>query len=143
MMPIFSPKSEANLGTCERRLQDLFREVVRQIDCSIDCGHRDKAAQDAAFLKGTSKVRWPNSLHNTLPSRAVDVFPYPVEWPTSDMGREEYARSLGRWYMFVGYVRATALRLGIAIRCGADWDGDFNVKDQNFHDLPHFELVDP
>lgn len=58
------------------------------------------------------------------------------------MGIEVYARALGRWYLFAGYVRATADRLGIRVRYGADWDGDFEVKDQNFHYLPHWELLD-
>jgi hypothetical protein len=31
--------------------------------------------------------------------------------------------------------------MGIESRMGADWDGDFDTKDQTFHDLPHFELV--
>ena len=27
------------------------------------------------------------------------------------------------------------------IRWGGDWDGDTDVKDQKFMDLPHFELI--
>lgn len=87
-------------------------------------------------------MQWPLSMHNRFPSRAVDVVPYPIEWPNLAMPLHSYARAMGRFYMFVGFVRATALDLGIPIRCGADWDGDFNIKDQNFHDLPHFELIE-
>ena len=35
---------------------------------------------------------------------------------------------------------SVANRLGLKVRWGGDWDGDFEFKDQNFHDLPHFEL---
>lgn len=141
-MPQFSQRSLRMLDTCDKRLQRLFLHVVTRVDCRVECGFRSETEQEAAFAAGTSKVRFPNSRHNTLPSRAVDVIPYPVEWPDAGMSREAYARALGRWYMFVGYVRAAADELGMKIRCGADWNGDFQVKDQNFHDLPHFELVD-
>jgi len=75
-------------------------------------------------------LKYPTSKHNTYPSLAVDVMPYPIDW-----------RDLYRIYYFVGYARGVANQMGIPIRCGADWDGDFNLKDQNFHDLPHFELL--
>lgn len=142
-MPQFRQASLNKLGSCDVRLQVLFKEVIKYVDCSVTCGHRTKEEQDAAFAKGSSKVIFPHSRHNSFPSKAVDVIPFPVEWPDSSMDRETYARALGRWYMFVGVVRAIAAIQGLEIRCGADWDGDFQVKDQNFHDLPHFELVDP
>lgn len=139
----FSPLSTVRLETCDPKLRRLFLEVLRQgVDCTILCGHRGKDEQDEAVRTGKSKTPWPTSKHNSLPSRAVDVAPYPVEWPSPSMGIEVYARALGRWYLFAGYVRATADRLGIRVRYGADWDGDFEVKDQNFHYLPHWELLD-
>ena len=42
--------------------------------------------------------------------------------------------------MFAGYVKGVAASLGIEIRIGADWNGNFTAKDQSFHDLPHFEI---
>lgn len=142
-MPAFSQQSLARLGTCDPRLQRLFLEVIKRVDCTITDGYRDERAQNEAFAAGTSTVRFPGSKHNVFPSRAVDVAPFPIEWPDQNtMGCERYARALGRWYMFVGYVRACAFDLGIKVRCGADWNGNFEVKDQNFHDLPHFELED-
>ena len=30
--------------------------------------------------------------------------------------------------------------MGVDIRWGGDWNGDFNLKNQNFYDLPHFEV---
>ena len=128
-MASFGRRSRSNLATCDQRLQDLFNEVVKYYDCSVTCGHRPEEDQMAAFTEGRSKVEWPNSLHNTLPSKAVDVSPYPINW-----------EDMERFYMFVGIVRGIAAKMGIKIRCGADWDGDLTVKDQNFHDLPHFEL---
>lgn len=129
-MPRYSNRSKERLATCHEDLQRLFNEVIKYYDCSILCGHRSREDQEKAYNEGSSKVVWPNSKHNSTPSLAVDVAPYPIEW-----------YELNRFYMFVGIVRGMAAMMGINIRCGADWDGDMDVKDQNFHDLPHFELI--
>lgn len=149
----FSAVSKLRLDTCDERLKRLMYEVIKVADCSITCGHRPQAEQGEAFRTGRSKVNWPDSAHNAAPSRAVDVVPYPVEWPDLSVtlarvkagdfsAVDQYARALGRWYMFVGVVRGVAAQMGIKVRCGADWDGDMEVKDQSFHDLPHVELAE-
>jgi len=130
-MASFGASSKAQLDTVHPRLKELFNEVVKTFDCKVICGYRTQGDQDKAFEAGLSKVQWPNSKHNSYPSLAVDVAPYPVDW-----------KDLNRFYHFGGYVRAVADRLGIKIRWGGDWDGDFDLKDQNFFDLPHFELVE-
>ena len=117
-------------ATLHPDLQRLLDEVLKYFDFTIICGHRDMAAQNKAFVEGKSKARWPESKHNTYPSQAVDVMPYPIDWEDTR-----------RIYMFVGIVRGIAATMNIPIRVGADWDGDMEVKDQNFHDLPHFELI--
>ena len=128
-MPAFSELSRARLATCHPDLIKLFERVVLIADCTVICGHRGEAEQEAAFRSGFSKVRFPASKHNASPSLAADVIPYPIDW--SDRRR---------FYLFAGIVRGVAGELGIPIRLGADWDGDLDLKDQNFHDLPHFEL---
>ena len=129
-MPSFSKRSQDRLSTCRSELQTLFYEVVKGFDCTVLCGHRGRAEQTEAFESGRSKVRWPDGKHNSNPSEAVDVVPYPVNW-----------NDLARFYFFGGYVKAKAEELGINIRWGGDWDGDTSVTDQNFNDLPHFELI--
>lgn len=126
----FSKRSSGRLEECHPDLQKLFFEVIKHVDCTVICGFRNEADQMEAFRAGKSRVTFPNSKHNLLPSMAVDVVPFPIDW--SD---------LKRFYMFVGFVRGIAKSMNINIRCGADWDGDFDIKDQNFHDLPHFELI--
>lgn len=134
-MPSFSKTSVERLNTCDQRLVTLFNEVVKHYDCTILCGVRSKEEQDEAFRTGKSKLKWPNSKHNVLKpdqkSKAVDVAPYPIDWNNKDA-----------FYHFAGFVRAIAAQQGIKIRWGGDWDGDFNLKNQTFFDLPHFELVD-
>jgi peptidoglycan LD-endopeptidase CwlK len=125
----FSKSSQRNLETCHPKLQELFNEVTKSFDCTVICGHRTREQQDLAFTSGKSKTSWPMSKHNQQPSQAVDVCPTPLDWNNRDA-----------FYHFAGFVRATAIHLGIKIRWGGDWDGNFNLKDQNFFDLPHFEL---
>lgn len=129
-MPEFSERSKKNLETCHPKLQQIFGMVIKHVDCTIICGYRGKEAQGEAYRTGNSNKEFPNSKHNANPSWAVDVAPYPINWNNKE-----------RFYMFAGFVRGVASSLGIKIRCGADWDGDFETSDQSFFDLPHFELV--
>ncbi len=129
-MPKFSRRSLDRLETCHRDLQRLFKEVVKGFDCSILCGERGEEDQTRAFKDGLTKVEYPFSKHNKRPSDAVDVAPYPIDW-----------NDLNRFYLFCGYVKRTAEELGIEVRGGYDWDGDTEVLDQTFNDLPHWELV--
>jgi peptidoglycan LD-endopeptidase CwlK len=130
-MPQFGQKSQEILSTCDVRLQHIFNEVIKDIDCTVLCGHRDQAAQDEAFKTGKSKQPWPTSKHNSSPSLAVDVAPYPVDW-----------NNLGRFYFLAGLVQGTACRLGYKIRWGGNWSGDLQMAKQNFNDFPHFEILD-
>ncbi len=143
-MPKFGKTSLERLATCHSLLQELLHEVVLTKNCTILEGHRSEVRQNELFTQGRSKVQWPDSRHNADPSLAVDVVPWfndapHVRWP--DPKSSTFARELGQWYLFIGYVQRTAEEMGIAIRCGADWDGDGLTIDQSFHDLPHIELI--
>ena len=129
-MPSFSDKSLAKLATCDPRLQRVFHEVVRNFDCTILEGHRDKERQNRMVEEGKSQVRWPDGKHNTVPSMAVDVTPYPIVWDDRE-----------RQTLFAGFVLATAKAKDIDLRWGGDWDRDTEVRDNTFDDLVHFELV--
>jgi len=130
-MQQFSDLSKVKLATCDERLQIVFNEVIKYFDCTIIEGHRGMEAQNKAYNEGKSEVMWPHGKHNTMPSKAVDVMPYPINW--NDINRLCY---------FAGYVVAIGLMKGIKIRWGKDWDMDTDLNDQRFKDGPHFELVD-
>ena len=129
-MPYFSNKSKANLETCEPELQDIFNTVIEWFDCTILEGHRGEERQNQLCDEGKSQVRYPNSKHNSTPSRAVDVIPYPIDWEDRE-----------RMTFFAGWVMAIAKMQGTALRWGGDWDKDTQVKDNSFDDLVHFELA--
>jgi len=139
-MPRFSQTSIDRLRTCHHDLQVLFEFVIMHYDCTIVCGHRGKAEQDAAYnsIPKKSQLKWPNSKHNSLPSNAVDAAPY--ETGGIDWGKTQSA-------YFAGYVMGIAKELkrqGLIaheIRCGIDWDRDNDVDDTKFWDACHFEIV--
>ena len=126
-MPEFSDESLARLSTCDYKLQHLFKEVVKQFDCTVIEGYRSERKQLILFQEGRSKVE--KGKHNTTPSMAVDVAPYPIDWDDKE-----------RFYYFAGFVKAVSILVGVDIRWGGDWDDDKNMDDQTFNDLTHFEI---
>ena len=130
-MPSFGHQSRQRLREVHPDLRRLFEYVVEEFDCTIIAGFRGKSAQDRAVETGRSKLPWPDGKHNSWPSRAIDVAPWPLDW--TDKRRFDH---------FAGYVKCASRVLRIPIRWGGDWDGDFDPSDQKFNDLVHFELED-
>lgn len=138
-MPKFSIKSKQRLYTCDPQLRKVLDFVIQFYDITILKGIREKEEQDQAFAQGHSKVKWPDSKHNVVPpriySKAVDLAPYPFNHgnPT----REDIER-----FMFIaGFILGVAESMGVKLRWGGDWNGDFQFT-EDFQDLFHFELID-
>ncbi len=129
-MPSFSPRSRNILQSCDSQLQVLFSTIITNFDCIVVSGYRSKIEQDNLFQRGLSKLKFPLSKHNKSPSRAVDVYPYPIDWQDRD-----------RFHYFAGYVLGRAEHFGYKLRWGGDWDRDWQVRDNVFDDLGHFELI--
>ena len=130
-MPEFSRISLARLDTCNYRLRRLFNEVIRHKDCTIICGYRTHEKQEEAYRTGHSTKPPGTSRHNSNPSTAVDVAPWPIDWYNA-----------ARFERFAFFVMGVASQMGVAIRWGGDWDGDWETNDQTFNDLAHFEIID-
>tara|TARA_R100000808_G_scaffold8593_2_gene24306 strand:+ start:1305 stop:1694 length:390 start_codon:yes stop_codon:yes gene_type:complete len=128
-MPKFGKRSMSKLETCHEDLQQIFYQVIKHFDCTVTEGHRGEEEQNKYFEEGKSKVKFPKGRHNSYPSRAIDVAPYPIDY-----------NDLDRFYYFAGFVKGVAAMLDIPIRWGGDWNDDTQVKDTGFKDLPHFEL---
>ena len=130
-MARFGKTSKKRLATCDERLRKVFNEVIKYVDCSILEGYRDERRQNKLFQEGKTKDQYPMGRHNSSPSRAVDVTPYPVDWDDRE-----------RQTLFAGFVLGIARSMDIRLRWGGDWDMDFKVMDNRFDDFPHFELRD-
>ena len=126
----YSKKSHDNLIESHLDLQLLFNEVIKGYDNSILCGYRGRADQNKFYIEKKSKVQWPDSEHNKIPSLAIDSAPYPIDWS-----------NIKRFYHYAGYVLGIAYSLNIKIRWGGDWDRDNDLDDQSFNDLIHFEII--
>lgn len=122
--------SAAHLGQAHNLLQELFRDVASQIPILIMDAQRGKAAQEDAFRRKATKVHFPNSAHNWVPSVALDVAPLPLVWTDRKAFR----------HLIVDIVQPTAKRLKIPIRCGIDFNMNGVLTDDKFVDLPHVEL---
>ncbi len=137
-MAKFSQRSKTNLNECHKDLQHVLNYCIRYFDFSVIEGHRPKEEQNKAFAEGKSKLKYPKSKHNSKPSMAVDIAPYPINW--KDRERMTY---------LAGFIVATGRMMydmesnTHLIRWGGDWDGDTEVKDNTFDDLVHFELYKP
>ena len=143
-MPKFGRRSRDQLETCHPDLQTLFNAVIQEVDCSVTCGYRNKEDQDKAVATGKSNAVFPEGKHNTNPSTAVDVYPYPIDYRDKD-----------RYYWFAGWVLAKAeiLRnvgeINYKVRWGGNWDGlnngkidfSYNRRKDVLDDKPHFELI--
>ncbi len=129
-MPNFSSKSSGRLSTCDERLQRVFNEVVKHFDCTVLTGHRGQLEQDECCRKGLSKTPWPNSKHNSTPSMAADVAPFPIDWTD----RERFAH-------FAGFVLGVASQMGVKLKWGGDWNADRVSKNEAWFDGPHFEII--
>ncbi len=120
-MAVFSKTSRQHLDTCHPDLQLLMEEVIKRTDVTILCGHRDEAAQTDAYIHHVSKLQWPKSRHNSYPSEAVDIAPYPIEWS-----------NIERFKQLATIVKECAARLAIDVEWGGDWN--------TFLDYPHWQL---
>jgi len=130
-MAKFGKTSTAKLNTCHPDIIKVMNEVIKHVDCSILEGVRTRATQSEYVRTGKSKTM--NSKHlkqKDKLSHAVDVIAYPIQWNNTN-----------RNYLFAGFVKGIAAGMGINLRIGADWDGDFDTTDQNFHDIVHFEII--
>lgn len=130
------------LNQCEPRLRTLFHQVDKQVQVDIlPSTIRTLEQQKEFFERGVTKTM--NSKHLISPenplSRAVDAGPWPMKWPQE--GPDKWL-DWGRLYYFAGIVMSTSQALGIKIRYGGDWNGNFDLKDQNFYDGVHFELIE-
>ena len=121
-MYYFSKTSKSRLITCHPDLQKLFNEVIKYRDCSIICGYRNMFDQNQAYELGYSNAEFPDSFHNSHPSNAVDVMPYPIIWNDTDGVIE-----------FAGFVMGVAAVMGIQIKWGGHFVEDF--------DGSHYELA--
>ena len=117
-----SKKSQERLETCDERLITIVNDVCKVMDVTVLCGHRGKDEQEKAFNEVKSRAHFGQSYHNALPSLAVDIAPYPINWDVKDP----------RWEIMCNLVLYIANRYRINVKLGRDFS--------KLKDYPHIEL---
>ena len=122
----FSRLSLYHLQSCHYDLQELVKHTMAEqvMDFSVLCGHRTKEVQNKAYSRGYSRLMWPKSRHNDLPSYAVDLAAYPIT--NFDADNTKRTKELAQ------LVLKNAKELKIDIIWGGNW--------KHFEDIYHFEL---
>mgnify|MGYP001210679241 FL=1 len=125
-MPRFGSRSRRRLKGVDAKLVNVLNATVKIMDITVIEGVRSKERQAELLEKGATKVKYSKHMEG----RAVDVAPYPIQWKDRE-----------RFHYMGGIIRGVGSQMGIKVRWGGDWDSDGEVKDNNFDDLVHIELV--
>jgi hypothetical protein len=126
-MPKFGTQSKQHLAECHQDLQTVFNEVIKVTDCSIICGHRGEYEQNLAYDRGYSKLKFPKSYHNSVPSMAADAVPYPLDW--NDI---EAFHKLAEVVLNISQSLLADGKISHRVEAGINWKG--------FVDAPHYQL---
>lgn len=128
-------RSKEKRGELDSVLSMVFDQALARspFDLAITDAHRGEALQTEAFISGASKLNWPDSKHNSMPAKAGHLDPFPIDY-----------KDIYRYYMLAGVVWAAADELALAdrLRWGGDWDQDFDLDEETFRDLAHWEIID-
>lgn len=135
-MASFGKRSLERLNTVHPDLQKVMHEAIKSFDITVICGNRSIEEQQKLYSIGRVKKgdEWETtgrtvtnidginkrSKHNYVPSLAIDIAPYPIDWEDID-----------RFNTMVQIVKNASIKVGVKIECGADW---------KMRDYPHFQL---
>jgi peptidoglycan L-alanyl-D-glutamate endopeptidase CwlK len=150
----FGDASLAQIATCHMDMQLILVEALHRspIDFGVSQGRRTIEEQRQFFREGKSRInpddpeQLKRSKHLCNPSMAADIYisvPARV-WPDG----KKLAYDVAHLSLVAGVIISVANELyekgaiKHKVRWGGDWDGDgCIIVDQDFDDLPHFELV--
>lgn len=137
----YSEKSTERIRELHKDLQIILGEAIKHIDITVVQGFRDEMAQNTAFNCGYSKVKWPNSKHNKMPSHAVDIIPlkYPANGSFKDWAKFAYMIGIVKGISEEMYKNGTIKH---KLRFGLDFNRDGILFNDSFIDAPHIELED-
>ena len=134
----FSENSKRKLSECHEDIQIICEHLIKYIDFTVVTGYRSPQEQLIKLKEGKSKVKV--SKHNSLPSMAIDIQPYPLEVKNGKSKREQFYYLAG-YFMGIAKMLKAVGTISHDVRFGGDWDKDGDIKDNSFDDLYHFELI--
>jgi len=123
----FGKRSRRNLKGVNTKLVNVLNALIKIMDVTVIEGVRSKERQAELLKKRATKVKYSKHMEG----KAVDIAPYPINWEDRE-----------RFHYMGGMVRGIGKQQGVNIRWGGDWDSDGEIKDNNFDDLVHVEIID-
>jgi peptidoglycan L-alanyl-D-glutamate endopeptidase CwlK len=120
-------RSVTNISQCHPVLQELAHKSLETSprDFTIICGHRGMAEQNRAYAEGKSKLKFPQSKHNSTPAMAFDFAPWPLDW--TDITS----------FIEVGeHILQTFEQMPQSTEWDINWGGNW----KRFKDYPHIEI---
>ena len=144
----YGKNSLSQISTCHMDLSKILMLAITRstVDFGVSEGHRKPERQKMLFDRGLSQIDGikRKGKHNYLPSLAADIY---IFHPDKDT-RRKLAYDKAHLCYVAGVITSCAKELldrgeiTHALRWGGNWDSDgIIIADQNFIDLPHFELV--
>ncbi len=122
------PLCSQKIDTMDPRLQSWADWVrIKFPDCHISWGFRGKEDQDAAFVAGRTRAKWPNSKHNAMNGDVQAAVAFDI-FQILENGDASFD---------IEYCTAVAQALkdeGAPIEWAGSWVG--------FHEYDHFQLVE-
>lgn len=122
-------KSIKKIKSCDCRIQKLMKKVIETapFDITVLEGFRPQEVQDEYYSRGRTKpgkiITWTKkSNHTEIPSKAIDLAPYPIAW-----------KDLAAFEVLGAHVLKCAKELNISIEWGGNWKGKKK-------DSPHYQL---
>ncbi len=128
-MPLLGTRSKKNLEEVDSDLVSVLLLAIVFYDFSVIWGFRNEEEQDQMYEEGHTRNPWPTSNHNTKPSRAVDIVPYP----------NGYDASYREFCELATYMFAAASILDVRLKWGGHWL-NYTGKGFDDRDWAHWEL---
>jgi peptidoglycan LD-endopeptidase CwlK len=119
-----TPKCLVIRDSLHPELKAIIDQVSKYFDIALIGGYRGPESQEKFGRK-----KFPNSKHNTCPSEAVDLLPYPIN-------RE----NLLQIAYLAGHIKMTAHLMGLKILWGSE-KYMLSGRIKNYSYVHHFELV--
>lgn len=116
------PLCELKLKDAHDKLGEWFRDMKgKHPSLHISWSYRDKASQEQAVSHGASKLHYPASAHNKMPSLALDVF------QIDESGRASFDP------VFCAKLNSESQAAGYTLKWGGQW--------KSLGDSDHFQIT--
>lgn len=115
---------------------------ISKIDFDISCIYRSLEEQSLKFKQGKTEIDGINKIgkHNLDPAEAADIYCYKDRQSKASYTVHQMAYIAGLFDAVAHYLYESG-EISHLIRWGGNWDQDgIIITDQEFDDLPHFEL---